>query len=206
MPDRYAETLRVCSLDVDLAMMKDSDMTDVGESGTGISGGQRQRVNLARAVYANTETIILDDVLSALDTVTARWVTEKCILGQILKGRTVIFVTDASMCHEAADTIVYTENGRIREIWHRKVQDALPPAPIASINTKFMSGTASSNAGSQEEMEAPFLNVGQPEEETLVGEDDPNKTAYADKAEMISKGLIGQAYGKQYLTDTAGES
>ncbi|EXJ90486.1 hypothetical protein A1O1_03589 [Capronia coronata CBS 617.96] len=200
MPDRYAETLRVCGLDVDLAIMEDGDMTDVGEGGTGISGGQRQRVNLARAVYANTETIILDDVLSALDAITARWVTDKCILGQILKDRTVILVTDSPMCLEVADTIVYTEHGRIREIWHRKVQDESGHAPTVSIRAKAMSEPESSVPGSLEDVDASLLDVDPSEEAFLIGEGtNANMIRGADKSEQIRDGLIGQAYVFRYI-------
>jgi ABC-type glutathione transport system ATPase component len=37
--------------------------------------------------------LLFDDVLSALDVHTARWVAEKCLAGPLLKGRTVLLVT-----------------------------------------------------------------------------------------------------------------
>lgn len=37
--------------------------------------------------------MLLDDVLSALDVHTAKWVVDKCIKGKLLRGRTVILVT-----------------------------------------------------------------------------------------------------------------
>jgi ABC-type multidrug transport system ATPase subunit len=57
------------------------------------SGGQKARVTLARAVYSDANILLLDDILSALDVHTARWVAEKCIAGPLLKGRTVLLVT-----------------------------------------------------------------------------------------------------------------
>ena len=35
----------------------------------------------------------MDDVLSALDVHTARWIVDKCFQGELLRGRTVILVT-----------------------------------------------------------------------------------------------------------------
>lgn len=48
---------------------------------------------MARAVYSSAHTLLLDDVLSALDVHTAKWIIDKCFQGNILKGRTVLLVT-----------------------------------------------------------------------------------------------------------------
>ena len=40
-----------------------ADKTEIGEKGVSLSGGQKARVALARAVYARSKTVILDDVL-----------------------------------------------------------------------------------------------------------------------------------------------
>lgn len=50
----------------------------MGERGVTLSGGQKTRVNLARAVYYEADIFILDDPLSAVDTVVARHLFEKC--------------------------------------------------------------------------------------------------------------------------------
>jgi ABC-type multidrug transport system fused ATPase/permease subunit len=42
------------------------DETEIGEKGINLSGGQKQRIALARAVYADADIYILDDVLSAV--------------------------------------------------------------------------------------------------------------------------------------------
>jgi ABC-type nitrate/sulfonate/bicarbonate transport system ATPase subunit len=49
----------------------------------------------------------LDDVLSALDVHTARWVVDKCFAGPLLKGRTVILVThNVAMTSRLAENVV----------------------------------------------------------------------------------------------------
>ena len=52
----------------------------MGERGVTLSGGQKARVNLARAVYHEADIFILDDPLSAVDTVVARHLFEKYII------------------------------------------------------------------------------------------------------------------------------
>ena len=43
------------------------DQTEIGEKGINLSGGQKARISLARAVYSNTDIIMMDDPISALD-------------------------------------------------------------------------------------------------------------------------------------------
>ena len=47
---------------------------------------------MARAIYSSAEIILLDDVLAALDVHTARWVVQKCLKGDLVRGRTVLLV------------------------------------------------------------------------------------------------------------------
>ena len=63
----YNQVIEACALDRDLENMKRGDLSEIGEGGATISGGQKQRVSLARTVYAGTDTVILDDILSAVD-------------------------------------------------------------------------------------------------------------------------------------------
>lgn len=55
-----------------------------------LSGGQKARVALARAVYSYTQHLLLDDPLAAVDSHTAKHLTDKCLKGPLLKGRTVV--------------------------------------------------------------------------------------------------------------------
>lgn len=90
---RYQTVIEACGLLTDLENLEDGDETEIGERGTTLSGGQKARISLARAVYSPSQTVFLDDVLSALDASTCKLVVEKCIKGDILMGRTVVLVT-----------------------------------------------------------------------------------------------------------------
>ena len=51
----------------DLDILPAGDQTEIGEKGINLSGGQKARISLARAVYSNTDIIMMDDPISALD-------------------------------------------------------------------------------------------------------------------------------------------
>ncbi|KAF7321911.1 ATP-binding cassette transporter [Mycena kentingensis (nom. inval.)] len=114
--ERYHKVLYQCSLERDLELWKAGDETEVGEKGLTLSGGQKARVTLARAVYSDTQIVLLDDVLAALDVHTARHIVEKCLKGDLLKNRTVILVThNIALTSKIAGFVVSLGlDGRIR--------------------------------------------------------------------------------------------
>jgi ABC-type multidrug transport system fused ATPase/permease subunit len=85
--------------------------SSVGERGAGLSGGQRQRIAIARAVAADPNIIILDDVTSSLDATTERRIVES--LYSEFKDRTAIIISQKINTIRHADRIVVMEGGRI---------------------------------------------------------------------------------------------
>ena len=90
--NRYRKVIHQCGLSKDLTLFEAGDKTEVGEKGLTLSGGQKARVTLARAVYSRAQVLILDDILAALDVHTAKWIVEKCLEGDLVRGRTVLLV------------------------------------------------------------------------------------------------------------------
>ena len=120
--DRYDRVLDACQLTHDLEMLEDGDMTEIGERGINLSGGQKQRVSIARAAYADADTYIFDDPLSALDPEVGKKLFEDCILGQ-LKGKTIMFVTNQIQFLRFCDSVVALRHGRVIE--HGKYTDLI---------------------------------------------------------------------------------
>ncbi|MDM7997803.1 MAG: ABC transporter ATP-binding protein [Acidobacteriota bacterium] len=83
----------------------------VGERGAGLSGGQRQRVAVARAIAANPDILILDDVTSSLDAATERRIVEG--LYREFKNRTTLIISQKISTIRFADRILVMENGCI---------------------------------------------------------------------------------------------
>ncbi|KAH9939277.1 uncharacterized protein BXZ73DRAFT_76000 [Epithele typhae] len=105
--ERYNKVITQCALKRDLTLFEAGDQTEVGEKGLTLSGGQKARITLARAVYSKADIVLLDDVLAALDVHTARWIVDKCMKGDLLKGRTVLLVThNVAMASPIADFVV----------------------------------------------------------------------------------------------------
>ncbi|OMJ67085.1 hypothetical protein SteCoe_35840 [Stentor coeruleus] len=109
---RYKKVIKSCALKKDLEMFKNSDETLVGDRGTTLSGGQKTRINLARAVYNETEIVLLDDPLSSVDPEVGNYMFKKCIRG-LLKEKTVVLATHQKKFIPQADKILILENGNI---------------------------------------------------------------------------------------------
>ncbi|ORX63493.1 hypothetical protein BCR32DRAFT_330852 [Anaeromyces robustus] len=110
----YDKVIEYCSLTHDLEIFPDGDMTEIGERGITLSGGQKQRINLARAVYFNSDIILMDDPLSAVDAHVSRALFDNCILGA-LANKTRILVTHHLHVLPRVDYIIVMKNGRIEE-------------------------------------------------------------------------------------------
>jgi ATP-binding cassette, subfamily C (CFTR/MRP), member 1 len=118
---RYQRIIQACALDVDLQLMPEGDLALTGDKGLSLSGGQRQRIvsylityyllprsilmpdnqAIARACYAQKPLVILDDVLSALDSV-----TEEHVFTRVIGRNGLLRETDTTL-------ILATHNGEI---------------------------------------------------------------------------------------------
>ena len=90
--------------------------TSVGEKGITLSGGQRQRVAIARALLADSELLLMDDALSAVDTGTETRILEHLdTLRRAHPGRSAIIASHRLSAVADADLIVVLRDGRITE-------------------------------------------------------------------------------------------
>jgi ATP-binding cassette subfamily B protein len=111
--DQLDRALDVAQLRSTLGVLPDGLDTSLGERGINLSGGQKQRATIARALYRETPILVLDDSLSAVDTV-----TEEAILGglkEFMADRTAIVVSHRVTAVAGADKILVLEDGELVE-------------------------------------------------------------------------------------------
>ena len=89
----YVVVVAVCCLQPDFASFPHGDLTEVGERGITLSGGQKTRVALARALYANPDVLLLDDVFSAWDTYVSGEIWRNLRLWNSVLGTTMVLAT-----------------------------------------------------------------------------------------------------------------
>jgi ATP-binding cassette, subfamily B, multidrug efflux pump len=92
--------------------------TILGERGVNLSGGQKQRISIARALIKKPAILILDDALSAVDTVTEVKIINN--LKRIRKKKTTIIIAHRISTLKDADIILVLHDGRIHEAGNHK--------------------------------------------------------------------------------------
>jgi ATP-binding cassette subfamily B protein len=89
----------------------EQENTLVGEKGILLSGGQKQRLSLSRGLYTPCKLMVLDNVLSAVDNETERFLLDQ-IFNHSRSAATLIISHRATVL-EKVDTILVLSAGRI---------------------------------------------------------------------------------------------
>jgi len=111
--EKYKKSILVSQLDKVINRLHLGDSSVIGEKGVRLSGGERQRLGIARAIYKDSDIIILDEATSNLD-----YISEKRILEEMeskLKDKTLIIAAHRIDTLKNMDLIVYLEKGKIIE-------------------------------------------------------------------------------------------
>ena len=206
----YAEVLHACCLEDDLQQLAHGDATLVGERGATLSGGQRARVALARACYTavmpredgapqKSALVLLDDPLSAVDTVVGRALFDGCIGHGLSSGNTTegallrkhkctrILVTHQLQYVAAADQIVVIGTDGTM------VAQGSPAALLQSTDSAVVAVLKEIGELSREKAETTETKVPEPQLESVTAEPAP---AAVEEPAPAAAGGEGEASGE----------
>jgi peptide/nickel transport system ATP-binding protein len=114
---------------LELVEMIELDESFIDRLPAELSGGQKQRICIARALAANPDLIICDEVTSALDQIVQKGILELLLRMQKELGLTYIFIThDIATVKAISDQIVVMLQGQVVE-QGMKSEILSPPYP-----------------------------------------------------------------------------
>ena len=84
---------------------------EISMDSTNISGGEKQRIAIARALYADSNVIVLDEPSSALDKISQNLLISA--ISKIRQNRIIIIITHSDRLTSVCDHVVELNKGRI---------------------------------------------------------------------------------------------
>lgn len=110
---RAYEFLKNVNLAVERENLSNTITKEFDENGLEFSGGQKQKIAIARALFADSDFIIMDEASSALDPIAEREINE--LIVNSLSDKTLMIITHRLTTVKHVDKIIFMDNGRIAE-------------------------------------------------------------------------------------------
>ena len=111
--ERYSSVLNGVCMSQDIQLWPERDAKVIDAHGTGLSGGQKARLNLARALYAKSSIVLLDDPFSSLDKSTRQRIINFIVLVAISEKRIIVVATHSAELLQKCQLILVLEQGRV---------------------------------------------------------------------------------------------
>ena len=87
---------------------------EVGEAGKKFSGGQRQRINLARSFYENSDFVVFDESVNAIDQKMKLILVENIF--SYFEKKTIIFALHDKSFLQKFDKVYELKNGQLQKL------------------------------------------------------------------------------------------
>ena len=111
--ERIKNSLKSAEIHESIEALPQKFNSVLGERGINLSGGQRQRIAIARSLYKNAPILILDDSLSAIDTVTENKIISN--ISNLSNQKTIVLISHRISTVKNAHTIYVLDNSTIAE-------------------------------------------------------------------------------------------
>tara|TARA_B100000900_G_scaffold416056_1_gene448779 strand:- start:5 stop:1768 length:1764 start_codon:yes stop_codon:yes gene_type:complete len=111
---KISEIIQITQLDDFVSKIENGINYVVGEDGKNLSFGQKQRIAIARALYRNTELLVIDEGTSALDKKTQANVINA--LNELENKPAIIMIAHRIEILENYDVIYHLEDGILKEL------------------------------------------------------------------------------------------
>jgi len=109
---QYDKVINILKLEDYFKDQPDGLNTKIGIDGIGLSGGQKQLISLARALYKNSDVLILDEPTSALDAIKIELFREFILT--LKKTKTIFFVThNKNYFQDSFDQLIEIKSGKM---------------------------------------------------------------------------------------------
>ncbi|HMG92740.1 MAG TPA: ABC transporter ATP-binding protein [Chryseolinea sp.] len=113
--EKIRQLIHDLDLDEIIGQLPDGLATQIGERGIKLSGGQRQRIAIARALYADAEVLLLDEITNQLDAKTEQEIV-KSLEKVAQQKKTIIMITHHNDLLKHFDQVLKIENGILSEL------------------------------------------------------------------------------------------
>lgn len=111
--EKIKEVIRLTKLTEFIDSLPEKEKSIISDFGSNFSGGECQRIALARALYKNSDILLLDEPTAALDAVTSEHIIH--MLKTHCKNKTIIMITHDIGKALLASKVVVIENGNFVE-------------------------------------------------------------------------------------------
>lgn len=112
--DRVKQALTLANADEFVDELPEGIHTNLGQDGKLLSGGQRQRIGIARALYKQTDLLVLDEPTSALD-MESEYKLMKT-LNSLKKNLIILVISHRPASIKMSDKIILMASGKLEDV------------------------------------------------------------------------------------------